>query len=119
PYSQPRYTAASRISAVSGGRPRAKASGSSRATPLIGPRPGSRPTMVPTKAPNSATSRLVGRVATSKPCIKKFRVSISALHKGFEQAEGQRHIQQVIEQDIQQYAHQHGADGAGQQATGE
>src|SRR3989338_7818911 len=114
PYSQPRYTAASRISAVSGGRPRAKASGSSRATPLIGPRPGSRPTMVPTKAPNSATSRLVGRVATSKPCIKKFSVSISTLQEYVEQAQWQRHIQQVIEQSIEQCAHGQGADGAGQ-----
>lgn len=58
PYSQPRYTAASRISADSGGRPRAKAMGISRATPLIGPRPGSRPTTVPIKVPERAVTRL-------------------------------------------------------------
>jgi len=58
PYSQPRYTAASRISALSGGRPRAKAMGISSATPLIGPSPGSRPTMVPIRVPHSAVKRL-------------------------------------------------------------
>src|SRR3546814_13897630 len=116
PYSQPRYKAASRISAVSGGRPRAKAKGSSSATPLIGPRPGSRPTTVPTKAPNSATSRLVGRVATSKPCIKKFSVSISALQQT-QQAKRQRHVQQVIEQPVEQHAKPRTADHAGPQET--
>jgi hypothetical protein len=58
PYSQPRYTAASRISADSGGRPRAKAIGMSSATPLIGPKPGSRPTTVPINVPDRAVIRL-------------------------------------------------------------
>ncbi|MNP77214.1 hypothetical protein D3C76_1745930 [compost metagenome] len=58
PYSQPRYTAASRIKADSGGRPRAKAIGINSATPLIGPRPGSSPTTVPIRVPVKAVTRL-------------------------------------------------------------
>ncbi|MNJ46445.1 hypothetical protein D3C77_415740 [compost metagenome] len=58
PYSHPRYTAASRINADSGGRPRAKAMGISSATPLIGPRPGNKPTTVPMRVPHSAVTRL-------------------------------------------------------------
>ena len=56
PYSQPRYTAASRISADSGGKPRAKAMGISSATLLIGPRPGNRPTTVPIRVPHNAVT---------------------------------------------------------------
>ena len=67
PYSQPRYTAASRINADSGGRPRANAIGISNATPLIGPSPGSSPTTVPIKVPHSAVTRLYGLSATPKP----------------------------------------------------
>ncbi|MNW06161.1 hypothetical protein D3C71_2025190 [compost metagenome] len=48
-------------------RPRAKATGMSRATPLIGPRPGSRPTTVPIRVPISAVIRLYGLSATPKP----------------------------------------------------
>ncbi|MCY1433389.1 hypothetical protein D9M71_494160 [compost metagenome] len=68
PYSHPRYTAANRIKADSGGRPRAKAIGINSATPLIGPRPGSRPTTVPIRVPVRAVTRLYGVRATPKPC---------------------------------------------------
>ncbi|MNV86042.1 hypothetical protein D3C71_1800410 [compost metagenome] len=67
PYSQPRYTAANRIRADSGGRPRAKAIGINSATPLIGPRPGNRPTTVPIRVPLNAVTRLYGVSATPKP----------------------------------------------------
>ncbi len=70
PYSAPTYTAASRISAVSGGRFIAKAIGISIATPLTGPRPGSTPTMVPMNEPIMATSTFVSEKATPKPIAK-------------------------------------------------
>ena len=58
PYSQPKYTAANKISADSGGKPKANAIGISSATPLIGPRPGNKPTTVPIKVPHSAVTKL-------------------------------------------------------------
>ena len=67
------------MSALSGGKPRAKANGSNIATPLIGPRPGNMPTIVPKKAPISASSKFFGVDATAKPCIKKSKVSILAI----------------------------------------
>ncbi|MCY1211624.1 hypothetical protein D9M72_233400 [compost metagenome] len=70
PYSAPTYTAASRISAVSGGRFMAKAIGISIATPLMGPRPGSTPTIVPKNDPMAATRRFVTEKATPKPMDK-------------------------------------------------
>ena len=75
PYSQPMYTAASRISAVSGGSFSANASGIRMATPLIGPRPGSMPTIVPMKAPSAATPRFAGVNATPKPASRYCSVS--------------------------------------------
>ncbi len=75
PYSQPAYTAHSRISADSGGSFMAKAIGNRMATPLIGPRPGSSPTTVPMKQPISAIIRFSGVPATAKPCISIDKVS--------------------------------------------
>ena len=67
PYSQPAYTAHSRISADSGGSFIANAIGSRMATPLIGPRPGSSPTTVPMKQPIS-----------NEPTVKPSPPSLSA-----------------------------------------
>ena len=78
PYSQPMYTAASRISAVSGGSFRAKASGIRIATPLIGPRPGSRPTTVPISVPIAAIDRLFGRQRDAEALTRCCSVSISS-----------------------------------------
>ena len=89
PYSQPIYTAASRISDVSAGNFMAKARGIRMATPLMGPRPGSRPTMVPIKQPIAAISRLVGLRATPKPATRCCRMSISvASQQGGQWADG-------------------------------
>ncbi|CPL77566.1 Uncharacterised protein [Bordetella pertussis] len=70
PYSAPTYTAASRMSAISGGRFIANAIGISMATPLIGPSPGNTPTMVPKNEPIAATSTLVSEKATPKPMAR-------------------------------------------------
>ena len=64
PYSQPKYTAASKINALSGGKPIANANGNKMATPLIGPNPGNMPTIVPINAPIKAINKFSGNIAT-------------------------------------------------------
>src|SRR5512139_3867790 len=107
PYSQPMYTAASRISAVSGGSFIAKASGIRIATPLIGPSPGSRPTTVPMNEPSVATNRLSGLKATMKPAPRWPRMSMSAPRPGSPQvAERQRDFQHDVEEHVQPHPEQ-------------
>ncbi|MNN28216.1 hypothetical protein D3C81_1417780 [compost metagenome] len=52
-------------------------SGSSIATVSAGPMPGSTPMAVPRKQPTRAHIRLMGVMATAKPCINWFRVSMA------------------------------------------
>src|SRR6266568_6570813 len=87
---------ASMISAPTGGSP--KVIGSSIATVAMVPMPGSTPTSVPTRAPIRHIRRLIGDNATTNPCARLAKRSITPSLDQKTRKQGHRQPQHIGEQ---------------------
>src|SRR5688572_318671 len=79
-----------------------KVSGSRIATPLAPPSPGSTPMITPRITPVNISSRLVGVMATPKPCISDWISSISVqAQQRLERALRQGHQEPNLENQVE------------------
>src|SRR3989337_2586084 len=81
----------------------AKVSGSRIATPFAPPRPGSTPMITPRITPVNIRARLVGVIATPKPCISDgiSPIALAPAQQPLELALGQRHEEPHLEDQEQ------------------